>query len=152
MSKLLQLFCIVLLIQGLPAPAQTVKSEKHDFRVVTLVRGLQNPWALAFLPDGRMLVTEREGRLRVIGKDWRLDPRPVEGLPEIVEAYHITGDGDFLLKMYCPSITDYQSFIVEKLSKIEGVGHIQSKVVLSQLKKAMSLPIDDDLLNGKTKP
>jgi glucose/arabinose dehydrogenase len=84
MSKLLQLFCIVLLIQGLPAPAQTVKSEKHDFRVVTLVRGLQNPWALAFLPDGRMLVTEREGRLRVIGKDWRLDPRPVEGLPEIV--------------------------------------------------------------------
>jgi len=84
MRKLLSLFCMVLLVQGAAALAQTVKSEKHEFRVVTLVRGLQNPWSLAFLPDGRMLVTEREGRLRIIGKDWRLDPKPVEGLPEIV--------------------------------------------------------------------
>jgi len=84
MRKLLSLFCMVLLVQGTAALAQTVKSEKHEFRVVTLVRGLQNPWSLAFLPDGRMLVTEREGRLRIIGKDWRLDPKPVEGLPEIV--------------------------------------------------------------------
>ena len=85
MRKLLQLIGMVLLVQGASALAQaTVKSEKHEFRVVTLVRGLQNPWSLAFLPDGRALVTEREGRLRIIGKDWRLDPRPVEGLPEIV--------------------------------------------------------------------
>lgn len=85
MRKLLQLICMVLLVQGASTLAQTtVKSEKHEFRVVTLVRGLQNPWSLAFLPDGRALVTEREGRLRIIGKDWRLDPRPVEGLPEIV--------------------------------------------------------------------
>jgi len=75
----------------------------------------------------------------------------IEAMPEIVEAYHITGDGDFLLKMYCPSITDYQTFIVEKLSKIEGVGHIQSKVVLSQLKKAMSLPIEEEHLNAKVR-
>ena len=84
MRKLLLLSCMVLFVQGAPALAQTIKSEKHEFRVVTLVRGLQNPWSLAFLPDGRMLVTEREGRLRIIGKDWRLDPKPVEGLPEIV--------------------------------------------------------------------
>jgi glucose/arabinose dehydrogenase len=84
MRKLLPLFCMVLLVQGLPALAQTLKSEKHAFRVVTLVRGLQHPWSIAFLPDGRALVTEREGRLRVIGKDWRLDPQPVEGLPDIV--------------------------------------------------------------------
>ncbi|MFN9489170.1 MAG: PQQ-dependent sugar dehydrogenase [Betaproteobacteria bacterium] len=84
MRKLLSLFCMVLLVQGAAALGQTVKSEKHEFRVVTLVRGLQNPWSLAFLPDGRILVTEREGRLRIIGKDWRLDPKPVEGLPEIV--------------------------------------------------------------------
>ncbi len=66
------------------AQPQTVKSEKHDFRIVTLVRGLQNPWSIAFLPDGRMLVTERAGRLRIVGKDYKLDPKPVEGLPEIV--------------------------------------------------------------------
>ena len=39
----------------------------------------------------------------------------------------------------------------EKLSKIEGVGHIQSKVVMAEIKKAMSLPLTDELLNGKHK-
>ena len=69
-------------LAALPAAAQTVRSEAHAFRVVELVRGLEQPWALAFLPDGRMLVTEKAGRLRVV-KDGRLDPRPVAGLPEV---------------------------------------------------------------------
>lgn len=83
MRRLLTLICLVAVVSA-PAAAQTVQSEKHAFRVVTLVRGLQNPWSLAFLPDGRMLVTEREGRLRIVSKDFQLDPKPVEGLPEIV--------------------------------------------------------------------
>lgn len=72
----------------------------------------------------------------------------IGALPEIVEAYHITGDGDFLLKMFTHSISDYQRFIVEKLSKIDGVGHIQSKVVLSSIKKEMSLPISEDMIDA----
>jgi glucose/arabinose dehydrogenase len=68
-------------LAALPAAAQTIRSEAHAFRVVELVRGLEQPWALAFLPDGRMLVTEKAGRLRVV-EDGRLDPRPVAGLPE----------------------------------------------------------------------
>jgi glucose/arabinose dehydrogenase len=51
-------------------------------RVVVLTEGLEHPWSLAFLPDGRWLVTERPGRLRVV-RDGRVDPRPVEGLPAI---------------------------------------------------------------------
>jgi len=62
------------------------RSEKHDFRLVTLVEGLENPWSIAFLPDGRMLITERPGRLRVVSKEFKLEPSPVEGLPPIVEA------------------------------------------------------------------
>ena len=58
-------------------------SQHHDFRVVALTQGLDHPWGLAFLPDGRMLVTERPGRLRVIGADGRLDPRPIEGIPPV---------------------------------------------------------------------
>lgn len=50
------------------------------FDVVTVASGLVNPWGMAFLPDGRMLVTERPGRLRVVTADGALS-EPVVGLP-----------------------------------------------------------------------
>jgi len=53
------------------------------FDVVTLAQGLANPWALEFLPDGRMLVTERPGRLRVVSQDGRQISEPVSGLPAV---------------------------------------------------------------------
>lgn len=64
--------------------AQIVQSEKHSFRVVPLTQGLQHPWSLAFLPDGRLLITERAGRLRIVQKDFTLDPKSITGLPEII--------------------------------------------------------------------
>jgi len=75
--------------QAAGAETKTFQSERHAFRVVTLVEGLAYPWSLAFLPDGRMLVTERPGRLRVVSKDFKLDPRPVEGVPQVAA----TGQG-----------------------------------------------------------
>lgn len=53
-----------------------------NLTVETVASGLANPWAIAFLPDGRMLVTERAGRLRIVAKGGNLSP-PVAGLPEI---------------------------------------------------------------------
>ena len=52
------------------------------FDVVTVVEGLQNPWSVAFLPNGKMLITERPGRLRVLDKDGKLSA-PVTGLPAV---------------------------------------------------------------------
>jgi glucose/arabinose dehydrogenase len=66
----------------LTAAAQTYRAEDHSFRIVKLVEGLEQPWSLAFLPDGRMLVTEKAGRLRIVSQG-KLDPKPVEGLPEV---------------------------------------------------------------------
>jgi len=62
---------------------QTIKTQEHLVRVIKVVEGLEYPWGLAFLPDGRMLVTERPGRLRIVGKDGKLAPQAVLGLPQI---------------------------------------------------------------------
>ena len=72
-------------IPALPLPDAPVvydTAEGQKIRVSVVVRGLANPWSLAWLPDGSMLVTERPGRLRVIRKGV-LDPKPVKGLPAI---------------------------------------------------------------------
>src|SRR5258706_9079517 len=50
--------------------------------VTTIADGLENPWSLAFLPDGNMLVTERAGRLRIV-RNGVLDPKPVAGVPAV---------------------------------------------------------------------
>jgi glucose/arabinose dehydrogenase len=79
------LLLLFLLLPALTASAGTtvVDTKAHRVRIVTVADGLEHPWGLAFLPDGRMLVTEREGRLRIVGRDGRLDPVPVAGLPRI---------------------------------------------------------------------
>lgn len=65
-----------------PTGKNIIQSERLDFHLDTLATGLQNPWGLEFLPDGRILICERPGRLRVY-RDGRLSPNPVENLPEI---------------------------------------------------------------------
>jgi glucose/arabinose dehydrogenase len=75
---------LIALVASLPlsALAQTLRSDEHSFRLVKVVEGLEQPWSLAFLPDGRVLVTEKAGRLRVVAQG-KLLPQPIEGLPQV---------------------------------------------------------------------
>jgi len=66
-------------------PAETIRSQLHDFRVATVAKGLDHPWSVAFLPDGGLLMTERVGRLRLL-RDGKLLPKPVAGVPPVVDS------------------------------------------------------------------
>ena len=74
-----------------PAQAPTFESSAGRLRVVTVARGLSHPWSLAFLPSGRMLVTERPGRLRIVTRKGGVGA-PVRGLPRIA----VSGQGGLL--------------------------------------------------------
>jgi len=65
-----------------PAPAETYKSSAGDIVVETVASGLDHPWAIAFLPDARMLVTERPGHMRIVAREGKLSP-PLAGVPAV---------------------------------------------------------------------
>lgn len=68
---------------GSATAQQRFPSSAGEVAVETVASGLEHPWGLAFLPDGRMLVSERPGRLRLIAADGGLSP-PVSGVPSVV--------------------------------------------------------------------
>lgn len=107
--------------------AQTVKTQEHSFRVVTLVEGLEHPWGLAFLPDGRMLVTERPGRLRIVGKDGKLELPAVSGLPPIA----VTGQGGLLDVALHPRYAE--NSLVYLSYSARGEGGISTEVARGKL-------------------
>lgn len=81
MNKITSVFFILLLV-NIPAIAkERFSSEKHSFTIEAVVDGLEHPWSVDFLPDGRILISERPGRLRIF-ENGKLS-EPVKGLPKI---------------------------------------------------------------------
>ena len=71
-----------LLRQG-SATERLIDTREGQIKVETVAQGLDQPWGFAFLPDGRMLVTEKPGRLRIMAKDGVIS-KPLEGVPEVI--------------------------------------------------------------------
>lgn len=91
----------LLLFAGLGAAAQTQHtSQEHRFQLVTVATGLHHPWALAFLPGGDLLVTERRGRLLRVAADGAT--REIGGLPEVTAV----GQGGLLDLVLDPGFAD----------------------------------------------
>lgn len=65
------------------AKERVIDTKQGQIKVASVAKGLDQPWGLAFLPDGRMLVTEKTGTLRIVGKDGAIS-EPIEGVPEVV--------------------------------------------------------------------
>jgi glucose/arabinose dehydrogenase len=77
-------FALAFLAATSPAASQAPvqRSAMHDYRIVTVAEGLINPWSIAFLPNGDLLVTERPGRLRIV-RNGKLLPDAVQGTPTV---------------------------------------------------------------------
>jgi glucose/arabinose dehydrogenase len=83
------------------ADDQVIDTETGKMKVETLTEGLDHPWGMAFLPDGRSLVTERAGSLRILGTDGTLS-EPVSGVPKVV----VKGQGGLLDVALDPKFDD----------------------------------------------
>ncbi len=93
--RLLLTLAALLLTSIAAVAAEHFPSSAGRLAVETVAHGLVNPWSLAFLPDGRMLVTERPGRMRIVSRAGELSP-PLDGVPKVY-AHSQAGLMDVLL-------------------------------------------------------
>lgn len=111
-------------ITNAPAPAEPSKIKVESF-----ARGLEHPWGLQFLPDGRLLVTERAGRMRLVSKDGELSPAILEGLPAVAAV----GQGGLLDVLLAPDFaksgTIYLSYGEPRGSSENGTSVARARFV-----------------------
>jgi len=121
-----------------------IGSARQTFEIELLVGGLDVPWALDFLSDGRMLVTERTGFLRIIDADGNLLPEPVSGMPEA----YVVQDGGYLDVAVDP---DYKDNGWIYLSYVEVMpGHVMpEEPVLDSRGRPVNPPMNTVFIRGR---
>ncbi|MEJ2176902.1 MAG: PQQ-dependent sugar dehydrogenase, partial [Gammaproteobacteria bacterium] len=115
----------------------TEESEQADFSVKEVVKGLDHPWALAFLPDGDILITERSGQLRIV-KNGELVPDPVQGLPDI----YASGQGGLLDIALHPAFSDNQLLYLSYSARdktVAGTEIARAKIVNGALQEVQTI-------------
>lgn len=133
-----------LLVAGLPAIASAQQTRappvaQTAIRVDTVAKGLENPWALQILPDGRYLVTERPGRLRLVERDGRLSA-PVAGVPAVA----VTGQGGLLDVALAPDFSRSR-LVFFTYAEPRGSGRNGTAVAKGRLNLEQSAPRLDEV-------
>jgi glucose/arabinose dehydrogenase len=117
---------------AVPAVAEQTnapQAEKTAVKTEIVARGLANPWGLQFLPDGRYLVTEKPGRLRIVGKDGKIS-EPIAGVPEVAAQ----GQGGLLDVALAPDFAEsgklFFAFSEPRGGEKNGTSVARAKLVL----------------------
>lgn len=106
----------VLAASARQAEAQgVVRSSRESFRVTRFASGLDHPWGAALLPDGRLLVTERPGRLRLVGRDGAVSA-PLAGVP----AVEAQGQGGLLDVALAPDFAQSREIFLTQAMRVQG--------------------------------
>lgn len=88
---LLLMIGVFYVVQGQPVVGSTITTQKQKFILETITTELKSPWGIAFLPDGRILVNEKDGEIRIIKGGKLLDER-IAGVPKV----YTNGQGGLL--------------------------------------------------------
>ena len=110
------LICLMATLLHVPAWAQTLQTSAGTLKVDAIVSGLEEPWAMAFLPDGGMLITERGGRLLHV-KDGQ--SQTVSGLPRVV----VDGQGGLLDVLVPRDFEQTQEILWSHSARTQGGNH-----------------------------
>jgi len=132
---------LLLALFTLPALAQPIASARARFTVTTVAAGLEHPWALAFLPDRRMLVTERPGRVRLVDPRGRISA-PLPGVPAVSTGgqggmLDIAPDPDFATTgnvFFCHSARVTGGTVTRvSRARLDGDGFVETRAILDAL-------------------
>ena len=72
----------------------------------------------------------------------------IDGIPEILDCYHITGEEDYLLRVAVRDMKHYEELLLDRLTKIPGISKLKTMVVLSPIKSRSELEVDESVLNS----
>ena len=118
-----------------PIAQQVINTEYQTLVLETVMDNLEHPWSVAFLPDGRYLITERPGRLLIIDGNTRT---PVQGLPDI----HAVGQGGLLDVVLHPDFEE-NNYIYLTYSKPDGNGNTALALCRAKLENTRLIDLED---------